>query len=253
MTPMQQAKEKVALGSIAASGGLTVAKAIVGVMTGSLAILSEAAHSLIDFAATVMTYIAVRMSGKPADEEHHYGHGKFESLAALLETALLFVLWGLLRIAADPEHPRRGEAIVVLVPTAVLVSYYLLTSSNPGGNAYGVRWFCLFSPLMYVFLPDAYAALHGRATRALFWTAYAVSIRAIAASTCPVIASTTWTTALASSVARTCASRAPCASASLSDPTTPAAQMATQATSVQAVMPSPASCSGRRNQGLSAR
>jgi hypothetical protein len=82
----------------------------------------------------------------------------------------------MLRIAADPQHPRRGEAIVVLVPTAVLMSYYLLTSSNPGGNAYGVRWFCLFIPLMYVFLPDAYAALHGRATRALFWTAYAVSI-----------------------------------------------------------------------------
>ena len=91
---MQKAKEKVALGSIAASGGLTIAKAIVGVMTGSLAILSEAAHSLIDFAATVMTYFAVRVSGKPADDEHHYGHGKFESVAALAETALLFLLSG---------------------------------------------------------------------------------------------------------------------------------------------------------------
>jgi cation diffusion facilitator family transporter len=91
---MHDEKQRVALGSIAASGGLTVAKAIVGIATGSLAILSEAAHSLIDFGATVMTYFAVRVSGKPADEEHHYGHGKIESVTALAETALLFVLSG---------------------------------------------------------------------------------------------------------------------------------------------------------------
>src|SRR3954464_1873947 len=87
-------KERVALTSIAASGGLTLAKGVVGLLTGSLAILSEAAHSLIDLAATVMTYFAVRISGKPADEEHHYGHGKVESITALAETALLFVLSG---------------------------------------------------------------------------------------------------------------------------------------------------------------
>src|SRR3989441_9685867 len=92
---MQDTKQRVALSSIAASAGLTVAKAIVGVITGSLAILSEAAHSLVDLAATVMTYFAVRVSGKPADEEHHYGHGKVESLTALAETALLFLLSGI--------------------------------------------------------------------------------------------------------------------------------------------------------------
>lgn len=91
---MQDAKQKVALSSIAASASLTVAKATVGVATGSLAILSEAAHSLVDLAATVMTYFAVRVSGKPADEEHHYGHGKVESITALAETALLFLLSG---------------------------------------------------------------------------------------------------------------------------------------------------------------
>jgi cation diffusion facilitator family transporter len=91
---MQDVKERVALTSIAASGGLTIGKAIVGLASGSLAILSEAAHSLIDLAATVMTYFAVRMSGKPADEEHHYGHGKIESVTALAETALLFLLSG---------------------------------------------------------------------------------------------------------------------------------------------------------------
>src|SRR6186997_82336 len=92
---MQDIKERVALTSMAASAGLTLAKAIVGVLSGSLAILSEAGHSLIDFVATVMTYFAVRISGKPADAEHHYGHGKVESISALAETALLFVLSGI--------------------------------------------------------------------------------------------------------------------------------------------------------------
>jgi cation diffusion facilitator family transporter len=91
---MQNEKEQVALTSIAASAAMTIAKGLVGFSTGSLAILSEAGHSLIDFGATVMTYVAVRISGKPADEEHHYGHGKVESVSALAETALLFLLSG---------------------------------------------------------------------------------------------------------------------------------------------------------------
>jgi len=85
-------KEKVALGSIAASAALTVAKAVIGLLTGSLAILSEAGHSLLDLSATLLTYFAVRISDKPADDEHQYGHGKVESVSALAETALLFLL-----------------------------------------------------------------------------------------------------------------------------------------------------------------
>ncbi|MGH6771815.1 MAG: cation-efflux pump [Xanthobacteraceae bacterium] len=91
---MQDIKQRVALSSIVASGGLTLAKGAVGLATGSLAVLSEAAHSLLDLVATIMTYFAVRISGKPADEEHHYGHGKVESVTALAETALLFLLSG---------------------------------------------------------------------------------------------------------------------------------------------------------------
>ena len=86
------AKEKAALGSIVASAGLTAAKGAIGLLTGSLAILSEAGHSLIDLSATLLTYFAVRVSGKPADAEHQFGHGKVESVSALAETALLFLL-----------------------------------------------------------------------------------------------------------------------------------------------------------------
>src|SRR5215831_960836 len=87
-------KERVALTSIGASAALMIGKAVVGFATGSLAIMSEAAHSLIDLAATLMTYFAVRIADKPADKEHHYGHGKVESVSALAETVLLFVLSG---------------------------------------------------------------------------------------------------------------------------------------------------------------
>jgi cation diffusion facilitator family transporter len=122
---MQDQKEKVALGSIFASGGLTIAKAIVGVLTGSLAILSEAAHSLIDFGATLITYFAVRISGKPADEEHHYGHGKIESVAALAETALLFVLSGV--VAWEAGHRLLGgESHVV---EATLLAFAVIAIS----------------------------------------------------------------------------------------------------------------------------
>jgi cation diffusion facilitator family transporter len=89
---MQALKERVALSSIAISACLAVAKAVVGIMSGSLAILSEAGHSLIDLFATIITYFAIRVSGKPADEEHHFGHGKIESIAALAATSLLFML-----------------------------------------------------------------------------------------------------------------------------------------------------------------
>jgi cation diffusion facilitator family transporter len=128
---MQDDKQKVALGSIAASGGLTIAKAIVGVATGSLAILSEAAHSLIDFGATVMTYFAVRVSGKPADEEHHYGHGKIESVTALAETAMLFVLSGVViweavqRLAGGHGHPVEATiAAFAVMVLSVLVDFF---------------------------------------------------------------------------------------------------------------------------------
>jgi cation diffusion facilitator family transporter len=92
---MQDIKQRVALTSIVASAALTLGKARRRPRSGTVAILSEAGHSLLDLAATVMTYYAVRISDKPADEEHHYGHGKVESVSALIDTALLYVLSGI--------------------------------------------------------------------------------------------------------------------------------------------------------------
>jgi cation diffusion facilitator family transporter len=87
-------KSRVALTSVMAAVFLTVFKIVVGLMTGSLGILAEAMHSGLDLVAAVVTYVAVYFAGKPADENHPYGHGKIESFSALFETVLLFATCG---------------------------------------------------------------------------------------------------------------------------------------------------------------
>ncbi len=84
-------KKAVALNSIYAAVVITLLKAVVGVTTGSLGILSEAAHSGLDLVAAAITYFSVRVSDKPADADHQYGHGKIESFSAFLETGLLLL------------------------------------------------------------------------------------------------------------------------------------------------------------------
>ncbi|MEI6696996.1 MAG: cation diffusion facilitator family transporter [Bacteroidota bacterium] len=87
----QKEKKKVALISVIAAIIITTGKLIIGLLTGSIGILSEALHSGLDFVAAVITYFAVKISDKPADKDHQYGHGKFENLSAFIETLLLFV------------------------------------------------------------------------------------------------------------------------------------------------------------------
>lgn len=86
-----RAKQKAALSSVFAAIFLTVAKIVVGIFTGSLGVLSEAAHSALDLGAAFITLFAVRISDKPADSDHNYGHGKVESFSALVETILLLI------------------------------------------------------------------------------------------------------------------------------------------------------------------
>ncbi len=87
----QTEKRQAARSSVAGAVLLTSLKIVVGVTTGSLGILAEAAHSGLDLMAAIMTWVAVRESGKPADREHPYGHGRVENLSALFETLLLLV------------------------------------------------------------------------------------------------------------------------------------------------------------------
>jgi cation diffusion facilitator family transporter len=84
-------KKTVALTSLVAAVFLTGFKLLVGILTGSLGILSEALHSALDFVAAGITWVAVRLSDRPADTDHHFGHGKIENLSALIETLLLLL------------------------------------------------------------------------------------------------------------------------------------------------------------------
>jgi len=88
---MIKEKKRAALLSVFAAIFLTGFKLIIGILTGSLGILSEALHSGLDLVAAVITYFSVRISDKPADKDHNYGHGKIENLSAFLETILLLI------------------------------------------------------------------------------------------------------------------------------------------------------------------
>lgn len=88
---MEKEKKRVALISVLAAIILTGFKLVIGLLTGSLGILSEALHSGLDLVAAVITYFSVRISDKPADRDHHFGHGKIENFSALIETLLLLL------------------------------------------------------------------------------------------------------------------------------------------------------------------
>lgn len=88
---MRAEKRAVAGNSVLAAVAITALKIVVGVTTGSLGILSEAAHSGLDLVAAVITFFSVRVSDKPADAEHQYGHGKVENFSAFVETGLLLL------------------------------------------------------------------------------------------------------------------------------------------------------------------
>src|ERR1700730_9676171 len=120
-------KSRVAAISVFASAGMATAKFAVGIAIGSLALISEALHSSVDVVATVITWLVVRVSDRPADDEHHYGHGKFESLSALGVIAMLYVLAGgilvesysRLREGAPPPTISAVPFIVLLIDIPV--------------------------------------------------------------------------------------------------------------------------------------
>lgn len=88
---MRAEKRAVALNSVVAAVAITTLKIVVGITTMSLGILSEAAHSGLDLIAAFVTLVSVRVSDKPADAEHQYGHGKVENFSAFIETGLLLL------------------------------------------------------------------------------------------------------------------------------------------------------------------
>jgi cation diffusion facilitator family transporter len=129
MKSLERRPELVALASVGVGAGLVAAKLVVGLLTGSLGILSEAGHSLFDLAASIFTLFAVRTARKPADREHPYGHGRTENLAAFAEGMLLVIIalaiaFEAIRrfVAGGPPVDPAGYAFVLLVGTIFIES-----------------------------------------------------------------------------------------------------------------------------------
>jgi cation diffusion facilitator family transporter len=109
----QKQKSSVALLSIVSNSILVILKAITGIVTGSISVLSEAAHSAMDLVASIIAFFAVRISAKRPDAEHPFGHGKVEDISALAEALLIFVaaIWIIYEAIHKLINPQPLETI----------------------------------------------------------------------------------------------------------------------------------------------
>lgn len=119
-------KIKVAALSIISNTTLIILKIIAGLLSGSVSIVSEAIHSGMDLLASIIAFLSVRISSKPADEEHPYGHGKIENLSGLAEGLLIFVAAFLIikesifKIKNPPEIEETSMAIIAMIISAIV-------------------------------------------------------------------------------------------------------------------------------------
>ena len=94
---------KTARLSIVSNSLLIAMKLVVGIMSGSVSVISEAIHSLMDLVAAILAAFSIRVASKPADEEHPYGHGKAENVSGVLEAVLIFVAAFLIVVEASKK------------------------------------------------------------------------------------------------------------------------------------------------------
>jgi len=126
-------KISVALLSVISNSTLMIAKIVVGLLIGSVSIISEAIHSGIDLLAAVIALISVRTSSIPADEEHPFGHGKIENISGTVEALLIFIaaIWIIYEAARKLMHPESLEAVgwgVIVMLASVVINW--LVSEN---------------------------------------------------------------------------------------------------------------------------
>lgn len=98
---------KIALLSICSNSFIVLLKLVVGIITGSVAIISEAIHSFLDLVASIIAFFSVKISNRPPDKEHPYGHGKFENISGTVETLLIFIagIWIIVESVEKLIHP----------------------------------------------------------------------------------------------------------------------------------------------------
>lgn len=119
-------KVKVARLSVLSNTLLIIMKVIVGILSGSVSILSEAIHSFMDLLAAIIAFFSVRISDTPADDRHPYGHGKFENISGVIEAMLIFIASGWIVFEAVKKiihlHPveKIGLGIIVMAISAIV-------------------------------------------------------------------------------------------------------------------------------------
>lgn len=106
-------KQSTARLSVVSNSGLIILKVIVGIMTGSVSIISEAIHSTMDLFASIIAFFSVRISDKPADEGHPYGHGKYENVSGVIEGLLIFAaaVWIIIESVGKIINPGEVESL----------------------------------------------------------------------------------------------------------------------------------------------
>jgi cation diffusion facilitator family transporter len=142
--PDKAAREKrmAALGSVGSAVVLVTLKVILAVVTGSLGILSEALHSILDLVAAVITYLSVRVADKPADADHLYGHGKVESFSAFVETGLLlltalYIIWeAFQRLLFRAPTIRLSPAVILVLALGMGIDFVRARALNRVAKKY---------------------------------------------------------------------------------------------------------------------
>lgn len=130
---MADRRVKFALLSIFSNTALIIFKIIAGILSGSVSIISEAIHSSMDLAASIVAFFSVRQSTKPADKDHPYGHGKIENISGLVEGLLIFVAAALIIIEAikkifEPSEIEQAAVAIGVMLVSALVN--LVVSKN---------------------------------------------------------------------------------------------------------------------------
>jgi cation diffusion facilitator family transporter len=123
-------KRRVALHSMLAAGAMTLLKLAAGLFSGSLGVLSDAAHSALDLAGAALTFFSVRVSDKPADEDHPYGHGKIENISSFIEAGLMaiscvWIIWeAISRILKHHVELHHSLWPVLVLVASIVVDYW---------------------------------------------------------------------------------------------------------------------------------
>ena len=123
-------KGKFALLSICSNTLLIIFKVAAGILSGSVSIISEAIHSGMDLVASIVAFLSVRGSAKPADKEHPYGHGKIENISGVVEGVLIFIAAGMIILEAgkklfEPVEIEEAFVAIAVMLAAAVVNFFV--------------------------------------------------------------------------------------------------------------------------------